>query len=212
MGRKGSGADGRAFASSVQYDQEMIALLNPGDALASKGLGKRKEIKFYHDDKVKTPEQAAFLALRKMAESRRNSWNYTVMVSGHTVEALSGGGRLVWQPDTTVHVIDQVLGIDEVMYLDDVDYERGPKSTCKLSLMRTRDLLYGEEDLVTVPPQPKKSAVRMGRTEVFHPVWIKNPNMGNLPQREWQSESGKILETEPGPVYNPTPGGGRRGG
>lgn len=211
MGRKGSGTDGRAFAFKRQIDDEMVALLNPNEADRADG-GKRKEIKVYQDDKVKTPEQAAFLALRKMAETRRNAFTLSYPVSGHTVQALSGGGRLVWQPDTTVHVVDDVLGIDEVMYIDDVTYDRAPKSTCKLSVMRTRDLLYGEEDLVAPPPQPKKSAVRMGRTEVFHPVWEKNPNWGNLPVREWRSDSGKTLATEPGPVYNPQSGGGRRGG
>lgn len=207
-GRKGSGKDGRSIAFSRQLDQEIVTLLNPEEADRKDG-GKRKEIKLYRDDKVKTPEQAAFLALRKMAESRRNAFTLSYMVSGHTVQALNGGGRLVWQPDTTVHVIDEVLGIDEVMYLDNVDYDRAPKSTCKLSVMRCEDLLYGEEDLLPPPKRARLSAtrVRVGKTEVEHAFWDKNPNWGDLPTLGFR----KSKATDAGGTGS-TSGSGRRGG
>lgn len=192
-GRKGSGKDGRGFAFSTQLDSEMVALLNPDPADRANG-GKRKERKLFKDDKVKTPEQAAFLALRKMAESRRNAFTLRYMVSGHTAQAYGGGGRLVWQPDTTVHVVDEILGIDEVMYIDDVDYDRAPKSTCKLSVMRCEDLIYGEEDLFAEPKKTQRKATVLTLPEVVihKDLWQRNPNWGNLPtlRTEDKAESG----------------------
>ncbi len=208
-GHKGSGKDGRGIAFARQIDEEMVAVLNPDPANRADG-GKRKEIKLYRDDKVKKLEQAGFLALRKMAESRRNALTLNYTVSGHTVNALNGGGRLVWQPDTTVHVIDEVLNIDEVMYVDDVSYDREPKSTCKISVMRCEDLLFGDEDLVT--PVPKRSAlaatkVRIGKTTVEHLEWTKNPNWGQLPTLGWR----KATAEDQGGTGD-TSGSGRRGG
>lgn len=186
MGRKGSGADGRSFAFKRQIDEEMVALLNPDPANRADG-GKRREIKIYRDDKVKTPEQAAFLALRKMAQSRRDAFTLVYKVSGHTAPALTGGGRIVWQPDTTVHVVDEILGIDEVMYVDDVDYDRAPKSSCRVSVMRCEDLLYGEEDLLAEPPKrkqglPKQKPVDFGEDSFFAiNLFKRNPNWGDVP-------------------------------
>lgn len=181
-GRKGSGTNGRDYAFKKQLDDEMVELLNPDPANRANG-GKRKKIKVYRDDKIKTPEQAAFLALRKMAQSRRDGFTLAYTIPGHTLPALNSGGRLVVQPETTVHVVDEVLGIDEVMYIDDCQYHRQPQSSTRVSVMRTRDLLFGDEDLLAPPPAKKKSAVRMGRTEVFRPAWVKDPNWGNLPTR-----------------------------
>lgn len=181
-GRKGTGDNGRGFAYKRQIDDEMVAILNPNEADRADG-GKRKKRKIYRDDKIKTLDQAAFLALRKMAQSRRDSFTLNYTISGHTLQALTGGGRLVVTPETTVHVVDEVLGIDEVMYIDNCHYDRAvaTKSTTKISVMRTRDLLFGEEDLLAPPPKPKKSAVRMGRTTVYRVGWVKDPNWGNLP-------------------------------
>lgn len=195
-GRKGTGADGRDFARATKVDEEMVALLNPNEADRANG-GKRQRPKFYRDDKVKTPEQASFLALRKMAQARREGFTLKYTVSGHSAAALAGGGRLVWTPDTTVHVVDEVLGIDEVMYIDDCAFSRAVNTQSKtvVSVMRTDDLLFGDEDLLAPPPVRRaSSAVRMGRTEVFHPVWVKNPNWGNLPTRAWVSDTGKELK------------------
>lgn len=193
MGRRGSGANGRGQAYSRQIDPEIVALLNPNPADRADG-GKIKKVKTFVDPKVKTPAQAAFLALRKMAEARRRSLTLRYPIVGHTLPAITGGGRLVVQPDTVVHLVDEDLGIDGPMYIADCKYSRLPQSGTLLEIMRCEDLLFGEEDLLT-PPRTvaKKGAVRMGRTEVFHPVWIKNPTWGNLPQRAWRSADGKIL-------------------
>lgn len=183
MGRRGSGASGsgRGQAFSRQIDQEVVALLNPNPADRADG-GKIKKVKTFKDNKVKTPAQAAFLALRKMADARRKSLTLKYPIAGHTLPALTGGGRLVVQHDTVVHLIDEDLGIDGPMYIADVQYSRLPKSSAVLELMRCEDLLFGEEDLLT-PPRTvsKKGAVRIGRTEVFRPQWVKDPNWGNLP-------------------------------
>lgn len=181
MGRKGSGANGRGEAFKRQIDDEIVALLNPDPADRADG-GKLRKIKTYRDDKVKTTEQAAFLALRKMAEARRNALTLRYTIAGHTLPALSGGGRLVVQPDTIAHVIDDDRGIDGPMYIADCKYSNQPEGKTVLEVMRCEDLLYGEEDLLT-PPRTvsKKGLVRIGRTEVFHPRWVKDPNWGNLP-------------------------------
>ncbi len=180
QGRKGSGANGRGFAQDTIYDEEMIALLNPLEADRANG-GKRKKVKIYRDDKIKAPAQATFLALRKMSEARRNGLSLSYTVSGHTVNAISGGGRLVWQPDTVVHVVDEELGIDGPMYLDSCDYSRAPKCTTRLNLMRCEDLLFGEEALLD-PPRlaSKKGLVRPAPPEKFNPRWILSPNWGLL--------------------------------
>jgi prophage tail gpP-like protein len=211
MGRKGSGKDGRGQAFKRLIDDEMVALLNPNPADRADG-GKIRKIKTYRDDKVKTPAQAAFLALRKMAESRRNALSIGYTIPGHTLPALSGGGRLVVQPETVIHIVDEERGIDGPMYIDDVKYSRQPMSRARISVMRPEDLLFGDEDLLASPPVQKNGLVRIGRTEVFHPVWIKDPNWGGLPVRAWQSADGKILKTDPNPAYNPNLGAGRRGG
>jgi prophage tail gpP-like protein len=180
LGRKGTGANGRGKAESKKFDEEMIALLNPNPADRANG-GKRTKLQPYTDDKVKTPEQAAFLCLRKIAESRRNSFHLTYKVSGHTAPAMSGGGSIVWQPDIVVHVVDDELGIDEPMYVEDCKYGRTPDSWTQVKLLRCEDLIFGEEDLLAPPPRPKKSLLRIGRTEVFRPKWVKDPNWGGLP-------------------------------
>lgn len=198
MGRKGSGKGGRGSAFSRQIDQEMVALLNPLEADRADG-GKRKKVETYHDDKVKTPAQAAFLALRKMAESRRNSFSLSYTVSGHTVDAISGGGRLVWQPDTTVHVVDDELGIDGPMYISNCQFSRDiqGKTITKLALGRCEDLLFGEEDLLA-PPRTvaKKGIVRRVVKEEFKAVfWQKDPTWGNLPtERTIREKSTLVLK------------------
>jgi prophage tail gpP-like protein len=196
VGRNGGGKGGRGKATARVIDDEMVALLNPDEADRADG-GVRKKVKIYRDDKVKTPAQAKFLALRKMAESRRNNTTLTYTVSGHTTEALRGGGRLVWQPDTVVHVVDQLLGIDGPMYIHNCRYQRTPKSMTILELTRCEDLLFGEEDLLNPPPAPvkKKGLVRMGRTEAFRVEsrWKRDPTWGNLPVSTGAKETGLRL-------------------
>ncbi len=183
MGRKGSGKDGRGQAFKRLIDDEMVALLNPNPADRADG-GKVRKIKTYRDDKIKTPAQATFLALRKMAESRRAALSIGYTIPGHTLPAFNGGGRLVVQPDTIVHVIDEDRGIDGPMYIADVKYGRQPQSSARISIMRPQDLVFGEEDLLNPPPGPvkKKGIITTIPETVFHKdLWQKNPNWGNLP-------------------------------
>jgi prophage tail gpP-like protein len=188
MGRKGSGKDGRGQAFKRLVDEEMVALLK------AQGITTPK-IKTYRDDKVKTPAQAAFLAFRKMAESRRNALAIRYKIPGHTLPALVGGGRLVVMPDTVAHIVDEERGIDGPMYIDDVKFSRLPQSGAVISVLRPKDLLFGDEDLLAPPPTPvkKKGIVTTIPETVFHKdLWQKNPNWGNLPtlRTEDSSQSG----------------------
>jgi prophage tail gpP-like protein len=199
MGHKGSGSNGRGEAFSKQIDQEVVAMLNPNPADRANG-GTRKKIKTYRDDKVKAPEQSAFLAIRKMAESRRNALTLKYTIAGHTLPAITGGGRLVVQPDTVAHVVDDDRGIDGPMYIADCKYGRLPHSQTVLEMMRCEDLLYGEEDLLAKPRTvAKKGLVRMGHTEVFHPEWVKDPNWGGLPTLRGVSLGGNFGNTSQTP-------------
>lgn len=183
-GRKGSGANGRDFARAVKVDDEMVRLLNPDPADQANG-GKRRRNKFYRDDKVKTPEQAAFLALRKMAQARRSGFTLKYTISGHTLPSIGGVASLVVAPDTTVHVVDEILGIDEVMYVDDCRYTRGvaARGITQISVMRTDDLLFGDEDLLAPAPQRKAKSVTKSQ-----------PKPADAPKIDWEEKKRRAAE------------------
>jgi len=66
------------------------------------------------------------------ADDRRDSWNLSYAVSGHTVPALNGrtvNDRAVWSPDTTVQVDDDEYGIYGTFYISDVQYQRDGSGT-----------------------------------------------------------------------------------
>jgi prophage tail gpP-like protein len=185
-GHAGGGKNGRGKVSGRAYDKEMIALLNPLEADQANG-GKRKKVLPVKDDKCRTKEQCEFLARRKIAESRRNGWELSYTVTGHTAPALLGGGRAIWAPDTVVHVIDDELGIDGPMYVESCVYKRDPKTTTTLNLLRVEDLVFAEEDVDNPPKLAKKKGianVRVGKTEVYRvqAQWRRDPNVwGGLP-------------------------------
>lgn len=191
LGRAGGGKGGRGRISARVFDAEMIEVLNPNPADRADG-GKRRKPEIIYDDKVKTTEQAQFLARRKLAESRRNGWSLTYTVAGHTAPALVGGGRAVWQPDTVVEVIDEHLGIEGLMWIESVEYSRTPYTTSKIHVMRIEDLLFAEEDFDSPPKLKKKgaNAIRMGKTEKL--IWKADPQMGGLPTAHIQSADGRI--------------------
>lgn len=184
-GRGGGGKEGRGIVSARHFDNEMIALLNPNEGDRADG-GKRKKELFIKDDKVRTNEQAAFLARRKIAESRRNGWSLSYTVVGHTAPAMLGGGRAIWAPDTVVHVVDDELGIDGPMYVESCVYKRSPQTTTELNLMRIEDLVFAEEDVDNPPKLARKKGVanvRVGKTEAFRveAQWQVSPTWGGLP-------------------------------
>lgn len=187
IGRAGGGKGGRGRVSARHFDADMVALLNADPADRADG-GKRQKPLIIKDDKVRTKEQAAFLARRKVAESRRNGWKLSYTVAGHTAPSLRGGGRAIWQPDTCVEVIDDELGIEGPMYVESVVYRRTPETTTTVNLLRVEDLVFAEEDIENQRTQRVRGlAPRSGVTTVehirseTHEIWKRDPNWGGLP-------------------------------
>ncbi len=209
VGMSGGGKDGHGAVVGRAFDREMFELLNPSKStdadfarfkvLASKALlsdGERAELGqfrreelFYTDKKCQTVDQCAFLARRKIAESRRSGWTLTYTVSGHTAPSLLDAGQsVVWAPDTVVHVVDDELGLDGPMYVESLVYKRQPHTTTEVNLLRIEDLVFAEEDIDRPPVLAKKKGiahVRVGKTEVWRVQgqWRRDPNWGNLPVR-----------------------------
>lgn len=145
VGRAGGGKKGRSQILGRYVDEEMVAYLNPNSADRKDG-GKIKKPLIIRDHHVETPEQAHFLARRKIAECRRNSWRLIYTVPGHSAPAI-GGGRSIWAPDTVHEVIDDELGIEGPMYLENVTFSAGGRegTITKLHMMRIEDLVFAEE-------------------------------------------------------------------
>ena len=97
------------------------------------------------DSKAKNLKQAEYLARKCLADKRRAGWALEYTVSGHTTPLAKGGQRVVWVPDTMVHVVDDDWGIDADLYIAAVEHRRGPATTTTLTLMRIEDLLTAEE-------------------------------------------------------------------
>lgn len=130
----------RTKVAGAYVDEEMF-----NDAPTGFGIKNRKLV--IRDANVHNTEQAEFMARRKLAEGRRASWqlSYTNL-GGHTGTRADGGGRAVWAPDTTVHVIDQELDIDDVFWVESVSHQRGPETSTTINLMRPRDCIFGIDD------------------------------------------------------------------
>ncbi len=181
-GRGGGGKNGRGKVKGNYIDEEMVAILNLDPADRADG-GKRKKRRIIKDTKCRTIEQCKLLAMRTIAESRRQGWRLSYTVPGHSTPALRGGGRLIWQPDTVVEVADKELGIEGPMYIENVEFNRTPHTHSVLRLMRCEDLIFAEEvaekplhrlaPKVGVVPDPENRVkVRtIGRT-----FWALNPN------------------------------------
>lgn len=189
FGRAGGGKAGRGKVTARHYDEEMIALYNPDPADRANG-GKRRKPEIIEDDKVKTIAQAAFLARRKVAESRRAGWSLSYTVRGHSAPAL-GGGRAIWQPNTVVEVVDDELGVEGPMWVESVVYRRKPETTTEIKLLRIEDLIFAEED-VAAQKAGKRPGLQKGRPGIANPakpgethvIWLRNPQWGNLPTAE----------------------------
>src|SRR5690606_29193357 len=192
LGRYGGGKDGRGRVIGRAIDDEIVALLNPNEADRADG-GKRKKPFVVHDKHVATIEQANFLAKRRLAETRRQSFTLDYKVAGHTTDALSGNKRLIWQPDTVVFVEDEELGINEPMYITNCKYSRTPQTNTVISVIRPSYLVFAEEDFDRVPPVPKP-AVRKGT--FWRPEWVEDPRVGNLKVLKWRDVDGKLKDAQ----------------
>lgn len=131
-GRGGGLKFGRQTAMGSFVDQEMVAL----------GYDQPFVCK---DDAVTNSTQAAFYARRKCAEARRQDWQLSYTLRGHTTPSLLGGQRAVWAVDTIVDVQDDEFGVYGPHYIETVEFRRNPQTTTTITLMRPEDLVFALE-------------------------------------------------------------------
>ncbi len=97
------------------------------------------------DPHCENRQQAEFLARRRLAEERRNGWELTYVVTGHSAPSPLGG-RAVWTNDTVVNVNHVAIGIRGPHYIEACSYARsGNGTTTTLNLMRPTDLIFGSD-------------------------------------------------------------------
>lgn len=131
LGRNGGRKSGPGIEGGVIPDSEMQFY----------GFSKQKVIR---DTDVTSGDEADFYAARKISEARRHGYSLKYTVAGHTTPSIDGAGTVVWTPDTMIQVNDEVLGIAEPMYLENViftqDNDGGTKT--ELRLMRKSDIAF----------------------------------------------------------------------
>lgn len=137
---------GRNHTHGSFVDEEMVAL----------GYDRKR---VYRDASVVTEGQAEFYARQKIAEVNRAAWKLEYTFSGHTGPSVVGG-RAVLTPDLVAKVDDDELGIHEDMYIESVVY-RSPPRTTTVTLMRLRDLVFGEAPAQASAPQRRANARQM---------------------------------------------------
>ena len=106
--------------------------------------------------------QAEYLARRKAAEDRRNGWELTYTLRGHTWPLIGEEGKSgILAIDTVFEVFDEEYEISGLFWCAQVTHrDEGQGKRTEITLMRPADLLYGD-DVVTLSP---KTA---GRKKVF---------------------------------------------
>lgn len=107
----------------------------------------RERVFVIRDDTVSTSEQADNLAWRTRSEHRREGRVLNYSVSGHSVPALTGrtsNDRAAWAVNTIVEVVDEEFGLQENMWITDVQFQRDAGGT------RTNLTMVSAEDWV--PP------------------------------------------------------------
>lgn len=114
------------------------------------------------DPAAKSAKQAEYLARRKAAEDRRNSWTL-----GYTLRGMSwpiigtADTRALWAPDAVADVRDEEYEIAAPLWISEVvmrsDATGG--STTDITLHRPGDLVFGDEVL------PVRTTTRRGRTQ-----------------------------------------------
>jgi prophage tail gpP-like protein len=137
-GQGGGRNFGRTKNQSEWIDEEMSRFLGGADV----------QPLHYHDTKSRSPQQAAAMARRKIAEVNRNGWQLNYTLAGHTAPSLIGGGdsRAVWTPDTMVEVDDEELNIKGLFYVEACTHIRNPDSQTTVHLMRPQDLIFADPD------------------------------------------------------------------
>lgn len=134
-GRGGGGISGRSKTRASFEDEEMLAY----------GIHRPCGLKDLH---CSSGDAAEFLARRKIALGRRRGWSLTYTLVGHVVPDIETGQKdLVWARDTVAHVVDEELGFDENMWIENVSFIGDAASTrTVIHLMRKQDLLFGEDE------------------------------------------------------------------
>jgi prophage tail gpP-like protein len=120
-GRAGDPKKGQQPVQATYVDNEMLGYGFP--------RGRRRSARV---DTVQSSSEALKMAWRMRADDRRDAWNVTYPVSGHTVPALNGrsiNDRAVWSPDTTVQVDDDEYGLYGTYYISDVQFQRDGAGT-----------------------------------------------------------------------------------
>ena len=130
-GKAGGGKEGHQPISGSFTDTEMTSY-----------MGGRPNVLSIRDKNAKTKEQCEFLARRRIAEINRNQIALAYTIPGHSTIGI-GGKRIVWCPDTIVHVTDQALGIDREYYIERLVFSRKPQTSTTIHLMRPEDMLVG---------------------------------------------------------------------
>jgi prophage tail gpP-like protein len=134
-GKHGGRHAGRGYAKGAYVDEELVNAPNIGYS----------SVVCYRDVDVQSEKQAEFYARRKLAEERRDGWQLSYTISGHTLPAIGSGYRAIPTIDTAIEVIDEVLGLADVFYVEGVRRERNPETTTTLRLMRKGDIPLGGE-------------------------------------------------------------------
>lgn len=125
-----------------------------GDSVDDEMLGYGFDIEraiTIRDKYCQNPAQAAYLAQRKLAESRRHGFQLVYTMAGLSTPAINGG-RAVWTPDTCVEIEDDEFGITSttpggnVFWIESVDFGRHPHTSSTIHLMRPYDVVFGTPD------------------------------------------------------------------
>lgn len=131
-GRGGNGGKlGQPSATGRYVDNEMTQI----------GYNRPLAIR---QDKVSSNEQAAFVARRRIAESRREDWQLNYVVSGHTIPSLIANKRAVWAVDTVVEVVDDEFYLYGKYWVESVTFRRNPSTTTEINLMRVEDVVFSQ--------------------------------------------------------------------
>jgi len=99
---------------------------------------------FLHDDESATQEHLEAYALREMALFQRKSITAKYVVEGHG--QMTANGYRAWTVDTTVHVFDELAGLDEIMYVLSRTFHksRDGGTTTELELIRLDTLTFSD--------------------------------------------------------------------
>ena len=89
-------------------------------------------------------KHAEHVARCRLARGRREGFELTYPMAGHTTEGFDGG-VVTWAPDTTVVVKDEEFGLDEIFWVQHCTDTRSPETQTVLKLLRPADLVFGED-------------------------------------------------------------------